>query len=881
MTGPDALRSFLRSLEARDTSPETRRSYEATVTAWLAWLEARGEDWRTPSRPVLRAYLGELAEGRARSSVAQRMAALRSFHRYAARAGLAPGDPWGAVATPRLPRRLPRVLEVEQVERLIAVVDEELAGGGAGQGTTRHDTELVRALALRDRALVETAYAAGLRISELAAADLGSLDLRRGEIRVLGKGRKERIGLLGRPAREALRAYLEEGRPELAGRARTSAGGERLGASTAVFLNHFGAQLGVRGLRFRLDRLCRRAGLPEGVSPHTLRHSFATHLLEGGADLRVRAGAARPREPRDDAGVHARLARTPPRRLPAGSPEGAGGRLMDEPSLDPIAIEDPEAAPMASSAAAGIALRAGSATTRALAAAGLIVTLASLASRILGYFRYVVIARAVPDPASLDAFFAAFRVPDFLFQLVAAGALASALVPVLAALFATGEDARAWRVLSTITTLILGALFVLAAVVLVAAPVIVPFIVPGFDPVRLQMTIDLTRVMVLSPLFMAGGAIVSAALNAKGRFAAASVAPLVYNLGIIAGAVFLVPVMGVTGLAVGVVIGAAGHLLVQVPGLAAAGARVRPRLDVRDAPTRRALVLMGPRALGLGATQIVFVVMTGLGTLLPIGSIAAFNYAFALLQIPIGVIGVPLGTVLLPSLSREAAIGGIDAFRRLLVRGLSMLAFVMIAITALGVVVSSDVVQLLYGFSHLDQQMLDWTAATLAMFMVGLTAHSLIAVLARAFYALQDTATPVVAGLLAVGVNILLGVALVGPLGLVGLATAIAIGAWLETVVLVLLLQRRLPHLGLGVVWVVMGKTAIASAAGALVAWAVTAGLTEAWTADAGLLRVFVRLCIATGAGSLVILGLSLALRIEEPRRIVGVVLDLARRRRR
>jgi site-specific recombinase XerD len=285
VTGAEALRAFVRSLEARDTSPETRRSYAATVTGYLAWLEVHGADWRSPTRAELRAYLAEISVGHARSSVAQRMAALRSFHRYAARAGLAPGDPWGAVATPRLPRRLPRVLEVEQVERLIAVVDEEIAGAGTGPGSALRDPGLTHALALRDRALIETAYAAGLRISELAAADLGSVDLRHGEIRVMGKGRKERIGLLGRPAREAVRAYLDEGRPELARRAAVETG-ETPGTS-AVFLNHRGAPLGVRGLRFRLDRLCRLAGLPEGVSPHTLRHSFATHLLDGGADLRV------------------------------------------------------------------------------------------------------------------------------------------------------------------------------------------------------------------------------------------------------------------------------------------------------------------------------------------------------------------------------------------------------------------------------------------------------------------------------------------------------------------------------------------------------------------------------------------------------------------
>ncbi len=274
-TPGSALDRYLRSLGARDTSPHTQRSYRSTLTAYLGWLAERGVDWRKPTRADLRAYLADLGGRTARSSTAQRLAAIRSFHRFAAREGLAAGDPWGGIATPRLPRRLPRVLEVDEVERLLAAVDADLDGA-------RPASDLTVAIALRDRALVETAYAAGLRISELAAADLASLDLRRGEIRVLGKGRKERIGLLGRPARAALAGYLEEARPTLASR---GMGGED--GPTEVFLNHRGGPLGVRGLRYRLDLLRRRAGLPAGVSPHTLRHSFATHLLEGGADLRV------------------------------------------------------------------------------------------------------------------------------------------------------------------------------------------------------------------------------------------------------------------------------------------------------------------------------------------------------------------------------------------------------------------------------------------------------------------------------------------------------------------------------------------------------------------------------------------------------------------
>ena len=279
-----ALDRFLVGLAARDASPHTQRSYATAVGRYLDWLVERGIDWRSPSRTQLRAYLAVLGGAVARRSVAQRLAAIRAFHHFAVREGLAPGDPWGAIATPRLPRRLPRVLEIEQVERLLARVDLELRTASASADAGR--AVLAVALALRDRAIVEVAYAAGLRISELAGADLGSLDLRRGELRVIGKGRKERVGLLGRPAVAAVRAWLDDGRPVLLARNPAASASARR-APSELFLNNRGEALGVRGLRFRLDRLRRAAGLPEGVSPHTLRHSFATHLLDGGADLRV------------------------------------------------------------------------------------------------------------------------------------------------------------------------------------------------------------------------------------------------------------------------------------------------------------------------------------------------------------------------------------------------------------------------------------------------------------------------------------------------------------------------------------------------------------------------------------------------------------------
>jgi integrase/recombinase XerD len=275
MTGEEALARYLRALAARDASPHTLRAYAGAVTPYLTWLHEHGADWRRPSRPQMRAYVADLVDGRTRRTVAHRLAAIRSFHRWASREGIAPGDPWAVIATPRLPRRLPEVVDIAGIERLID------AAGEAAPGAVRATAD---ALALRDRAIVEMAYAAGLRISELAAATVGSVDLRRGEVRVLGKGRKERNALLGRPAREALRTYIDAGRPALLAR---RPAGVAAPAEGALFLNARGRPLGVRGLRYRLDLHRRQAGLAEDVTPHTLRHSFATHLLDGGADLRV------------------------------------------------------------------------------------------------------------------------------------------------------------------------------------------------------------------------------------------------------------------------------------------------------------------------------------------------------------------------------------------------------------------------------------------------------------------------------------------------------------------------------------------------------------------------------------------------------------------
>jgi integrase/recombinase XerC len=250
-------------LRARALSAATERSYRAAVERLVAWYDAEGIDWRTPSRADLRRYIALLSEDGERSTVQQRLAALGTFYRFWVRQGSVAKDPLHALARPKREKRLPDVLSQAQVEQLIAQ---------AAVGTSA-------ALALRDTALIELLYGAGLRIAEVVAINVADLQLGRGEVKVTGKGDKQRVALFGAPCRRALEVYLSDGRPALAELAASPA--------PALFLNRNGGALGERGARARLDDIARAAGLPEAFHPHTLRHSFATHLLDGGADLRV------------------------------------------------------------------------------------------------------------------------------------------------------------------------------------------------------------------------------------------------------------------------------------------------------------------------------------------------------------------------------------------------------------------------------------------------------------------------------------------------------------------------------------------------------------------------------------------------------------------
>ena len=458
----------------------------------------------------------------------------------------------------------------------------------------------------------------------------------------------------------------------------------------------------------------------------------------------------------------------------------------------------------------------GASIGRVLVTASVILTVAALASRLLGWVRLLVIGSQFGASRELDAYFAAFRIPDAIFQLVVAGALSEALIPVFQGYRARGQDEEAWRLASSIINLVLIALAGLSLLMAIFAPILVPVVAPGFDAPTTELAIRMTRVMLLSPVLIGMGAVVSGILNSYQQFTVPAIAPLLYNVAIIVAAIFLAPVMGVEGLAVGVAVGSLAHLAIQLPALARVGQRYDLTIGLGHPGVRKVAWLMGPRMLGLAAGQLNFLVSTVLASGLPEGSLTAYNYAFQLSQIPVGVIGVSIAVALFPTLSHDAALGHLGRIRAQVSNAVRVLVFIAAPLIAVTIVLRDPLTAVFYQYGAFGADATARTASTLAFFALGLGGHIVVHVLARAFYAMQDTRTPVAWAVVAVGINVPLMLLLVGPLGVEGLALALSISAVIEVIGLLSSLHRRIDSVDAGGILRSVGRAAVGAAAAAL-----------------------------------------------------------------
>lgn len=456
-------------------------------------------------------------------------------------------------------------------------------------------------------------------------------------------------------------------------------------------------------------------------------------------------------------------------------------------------------------------------TARLLVTASLVLTVAALASRLLGWIRLLVIGSQFGASRELDAYFAAFRIPDAIFQLVVAGALSAALIPVFSSYRARGQEAEAWKLASSVINLVMIALSALSLLMAILAPLFVPIIAPGFDEPTTELTIRLTRIMLISPVLIGMGAVVTGILNSYQQFTVPSLAPLFYNLAIIGAAIFLAPVMGVEGLAVGVAVGSLAHLVIQLPNLVRVGHRYQPRISFAQPGVRRVAWLMGPRMLGLASGQVNFLVSTVLASGLAAGSLTAYNYAFQLSQLPVGVIGVSVAVALFPTLSQDAALGRISHIRRQVANAVRVLIFVAAPLTAIMVVLREPLTSVFYQYGLFSQAATERTASTLLFFAIGLVGHIVVHVLTRAFYAMQDTRTPVTWAIVAVAINVPLMIWLVGPMGVEGLALALSVSAVLEVIGLLWALRGRIESVEEGAIGRSLARSTAAGGAAAVV----------------------------------------------------------------
>jgi putative peptidoglycan lipid II flippase len=472
---------------------------------------------------------------------------------------------------------------------------------------------------------------------------------------------------------------------------------------------------------------------------------------------------------------------------------------------------------------------------RQVARAAVLVMAAFAFSRLLGLVRQVVFGAYFGTGPEMDAYVAAVRIPDAIFLVVAGGALGSAFIPLFTSRLAREETVDAWRLASAIITILIVVLVPVSLICMVFAPWLVRgFVAPALAPSVQARTVVLMRVMLLTPTIFGVSGIVMGALNAHQHFLLPALAPIIYNLGLILGGIWggLTPV-GAMGPAIGMVAGAAGHLLVQVPGLVCFHAAYRPTLGRDDPGVREVGALIAPRVLGMAAAQINLIVINNLASRLGSGAISSLDYAWRVMLLPQGIFAQAVGTAVFPTFSTQAALGRTTELRTTLTNALRTLIALTIPASVGMVMLGEPLIALMFQRGEFDAESTRAVAWALNFFALGLVGHSALEVLGRAFYALQDTWTPAGAAVVAVVLNGLLGLALaplfarLGMMPLGGLALATAVAALVETAILFVLVRRRLGALNTGALLSTAGRVALASAGMALALWALKVNVSD------------------------------------------------------
>ncbi|MBI4143208.1 murein biosynthesis integral membrane protein MurJ [Candidatus Uhrbacteria bacterium] len=495
-------------------------------------------------------------------------------------------------------------------------------------------------------------------------------------------------------------------------------------------------------------------------------------------------------------------------------------------------------------------------------AAAVLIAILSLASRVLGLVRDRLLAGTFGAGPTLDAYYAAFRIPDLLFNLLGLGALTAAFLPVYLRIRG-GDVARARAFAAMVMSDVAVALLVLCGIGFAAAGPIYRLLVPGFTPEALAITVALGRVMFVASFLLGCSTVVGGVLQAEERFAAFAAAPLAYNAGIIMGVVAFVPLLGPYGLAWGVVLGALLHLVVQWIAARRVGFRASWRPTWRDPEVRRMGGLLLPRMLGLAANQLQLVLIMGVASTLAAGSIAVFTFASNIQMVPIALIGISFAVASFPYLSIAAQHAEREQFRERFSSSVRQIALFALPAVVLLLTLKAQIVRVLLGSGQFGWDDTIRTLGTLEAFGFGLFWAMLLPLLTRSFYAFEDTWTPFLIGLLADVVAVIAAIILGRSLGPRGLGFAASLAVTVQAVLLLTMLRARVGPLD---GWRI--TTAITKCGVAALVMAITIQLVKptvaSLTGTDTFLGIGLQGTLAALLGTAVYLGIGLLLRSPE-----------------
>lgn len=430
------------------------------------------------------------------------------------------------------------------------------------------------------------------------------------------------------------------------------------------------------------------------------------------------------------------------------------------------------------------------------------VSAGTFTSRVLGMARMSVMSGLFGASDANDAFVAAFKIPNLLRDMFAEGALSAAFIPVFTTKLKEVGRSDAMQTANLVLTFLLVAVGLLVIAGVFTAPAIVTLLAPGFEeiPGKFELTVMLGRVMMPFLLVISIAALFMGMLNALGKFGTPAFAPVLLNVCMIAAGFLLCPFTHppILGMAIGVLAGGLGQALVQLPQLRRGGFRFSFDFKFNNPDLKIILKLMAPMVIGLAATQVNVFVITNLASQLTEGAVSYLDYAYRLLHLPLGLFGVAIATVALPSASRLAAENDLEGMARLYIRSLRFGLFLVLPAQVVLLFAGVPIVALLYQHSRFVAADTIETASALAYYAIGLVAYSSVRITVPMFYAMKETRIPVAVSVVSVAANIALCFVFKGFLDFKGLSLAVACSGWLNFTLLFLLLSRRLPILAMG-----------------------------------------------------------------------------------